>query len=331
MERVPSEVLEKIFSFFDNGGLGIIMQVCLRWNDVAETVWRCDELEVHNANDIKKLGFQRMKRLRKVFLKLDWVGTEKFQLLSTLNRLSTLGLWCVDVGNVSTDALSDIIRKVKTLKVARSVLSNEQIVMIFETLQKKSERTKLYLAEQDLTIVPEESIASAFNNQAILNIADCALKVEQWLQIFALMKDQSKVRSLSLSLCDISHIDPLVLARAFNFVKELNPFESKFSKVQIAETMNLLAQGTKLEDLHMVRCADFSAVDSDLLAKAINNLNGASLNLELSNAQKEDIIRQAGSETNLKFLCMSRKGIDERLVVRARIKIRVCSLYKYAD
>ena len=72
-------------------------------------------------------------------------------------------------------------------------------------------------------------------------------------------------------------------------------------------------------------------MDSDLLAKAINNLQEATLNFELSNVQKESIIRQAARKTNLKFLSMSRKGIDERLVVRARIKIRVCSLYKYAD
>ena len=329
MERVPSEVLKKIFSLLDNHGLGTIMQVCRRWNDVAETVWRCDEIEVHNSNDMKKLGLERMKRLRKVFLKLDWVGTEKFQLLSTLDRLSTLVLWCVDVSSVPTDALFDVIQKVKTLKLARSVLSDEQIVMIFETLQKKSEKTKLYLAEQDLTIVSEESIASAFNNQTILNIADCTLKVEQWSQIFALMRDQSKVKSLSLSQCDISRIDPRVVARAFNFVMEVTLLESKFSKVQITETMNLLAQGTKLKDLHIVGVADFSAVDSDLIAKAINNLQEAKLNFELSNVQKEAIIRQATRKTNLKVLSMSIKGIDEKLVVRARNRIGVCSLYKY--
>ena len=136
------------------------------------------------------------------------------------------------------------------------------------------------------------------------------------------------LRTLDLSLTDLSSVGPDLPARLAHSVEDLDMWNTELTTRQLEAVLNAATTSSTLRKLNLGN-NNLSLVEPGLLARAVNRLEKVDIrHTLLTKEQVEAILSHSLVQTSLKTLVMGRVSgtVEQDLVVRAQHVISELSL-----
>ena len=137
------------------------------------------------------------------------------------------------------------------------------------------------------------------------------------------------LRSVDLSLTDLSTVEPHLPARLLHRLEEVDMWSSELTRQQLEAILTAAESSSTLRKLNLGN-NKLSLVEPWLLARAVNRLEEVDIrHTLLTKEQVEAILSQSLVKTSLKRLVLGRVsgGVEQDLVVRAQHGIKEIILF----
>jgi len=198
IDKLPPEILMKIFSMLNNKDLGNVVSVCSRWRDVGECLWSWDILVIAK-NDIEMMGIKRVEHVEKLLLEYDedWSEDELSKLFESMTRLPKLSYLAVD-GRISLTSLSpslfvEAVVNIASVDLSFCELTVDQLNMLFDEIDENVELKYLEMKGVDMSFVNMYSLAAGVNQLEFANLFQTQLSMQQ---VTALLRESGRQTNL---------------------------------------------------------------------------------------------------------------------------------------
>jgi len=198
IDKLPPEILMKIFSMLNNKDLGNVVSVCSRWRDVGECLWSWDILMIAK-NDIEMMGIKRVEHVEELLLEYDedWSEDELSKLFESMTRLPKLSYLAVD-GRISLTSLSpslfvEAVVNIASVDLSFCELTVDQLNMLFDEIDENVELKYLEMKGVDMSFVNMYSLAAGVNQLEFANLFQTQLSMQQ---VTALLRESGRQTNL---------------------------------------------------------------------------------------------------------------------------------------
>jgi len=212
INKLPPEIMMKIFGMLENKDLANVVCVCSRWKELGECLWAWDTLVIERG-DLDMLGIKRVEHVEAICVEYDdWSEEELIKLFEFLGRLIKLDY--LDMGGISLEAVNpSLLVKplVETYFVDLSFceLTGEQLNHFFEAIDDSCEIRSLEMKGVDMSAMDKDILAVGANHLEFVNLYQTQLDVEQ---VTALLREAGRVTQLRALCLDSNTIegDPIL-------------------------------------------------------------------------------------------------------------------------
>ena len=303
MDKLPVEMLLGIFELVSYKDLKNVVLVCRRWREIGETprFWSSFPAKVKTRNMSvmsEMLSSRRMKQLKKLTIEstlseevshtiMNHPVLREFKLseeeepqtiISVLNVICSRGYKGTvldmsenDMFDIDPELLAKVVTKLQKLEINCTELTLQQAAAIFTAVSEESTMIELDISDNDLSGVDPELLAKAVNNLTTLYIENTNLTLQQTEAILTAVSEGSKMIKLNIVENNMSGVDPGLLAKAVANLETLDIGSTELTQQQATAILSGVSKGTKLTKLN-ISWNNLSGVDSELLAKAVANL-----------------------------------------------------------
>ena len=303
MDKLPVEMLLGIFELVSYKDLKNVVLVCRRWREIGETprFWSSFPAKVKTRNMSvmsEMLSSRRMKQLKKLTIEstlseevshtiMNHPVLREFKLseeeepqtiISVLNVICSRGYKGTvldmsenDMFDIDPELLAKVVTKLQKLEINCTELTLQQAAAIFTAVSEESTMIELDISDNDLSGVDPELLAKAVNNLTTLYIENTNLTLQQTEAILTAVSEGSKMIKLNIVENNMSGVDPGLLAKAVANLETLDIGSTELTQQQATAILSGISKGTKLTKLN-ISLNNLSGVDSELLAKAVANL-----------------------------------------------------------
>ena len=303
MDKLPVEMLLGIFELVSYKDLKNVVLVCRRWREIGETprFWSSFPAKVKTRNMSvmsEMLSSRRMKQLKKLTIEstlseevshtiMNHPVLREFKLseeeepqtiISVLNVICSRGYKGTvldmsenDMFDIDPELLAKVVTKLQKLEINCTELTLQQAAAIFTAVSEESTMIELDISDNDLSGVDPELLAKAVNNLTTLYIENTNLTLQQTEAILTAVSEGSKMIKLNIVENNMSGVDPGLLAKAVANLETLDIGSTELTQQQATAILSGVSKGTKLTKLN-ISLNNLSGVDSELLAKAVANL-----------------------------------------------------------
>eukprot|EP00092_Neocalanus_flemingeri_P087057 GFUD01109795.1.p1 GENE.GFUD01109795.1~~GFUD01109795.1.p1 ORF type:complete len:558 (+),score=116.80 GFUD01109795.1:48-1721(+) len=229
IEKLPTEILQRIFGSLELSDLKSVILVSKQWNAVASkpALWKEFDLPAkccEKDNYVKFFEGSLSSNLQNLALtdNFDFQFDDlHFESLLHL-ELSFLEVGNIDLSNVSDEYVAKLVNNCKECVIEQwsandsdNSLDQKKIESIFSQMGSKTRLESFELSSYssthgnkfDLSFVPSNILATAFNNLESLKLQSVNLETSQWKAIFDTMSVHSKVKHLCLEFFDPETVD----------------------------------------------------------------------------------------------------------------------------
>ena len=352
MDKLPVEMLLGIFELVSYKDLKNVVLVCRRWREIGETprFWSSFPAKVKTRNMSvmsEMLSSRRMKQLKKLTIEstlseevshtiMNHPVLREFKLseeeepqtiISVLNVICSRGYKGTvldmsenDMFDIDPELLAKVVTKLQKLEINCTELTLQQAAAIFTAVSEESTMIELDISDNDLSGVDPELLAKAVNNLTTLYIENTNLTLQQTEAILTAVSEGSKMIKLNIVENNMSGVDPGLLAKAVANLETLDIGSTELTQQQATAILSGVSKGTKLTKLN-ISWNNLSGVDSELLAKAVANLETLDIgSTELTECKATTILSgvSKGSEvTKLNMSWNNLSGVDRGLLAKA--------------
>ena len=303
MDKLPVEMLLGIFELVSYKDLKNVVLVCRRWREIGETprFWSSFPAKVKTRNMSvmsEMLSSRRMKQLKKLTIEstlseevshtiMNHPVLREFKLseeeepqtiISVLNVIcsreykgTVLDMSENNMLDIDPELLAKVVTKLQKLEINCTELTLQQAAAIFTAVSEESTMIELDISDNDLSGVDPELLAKAVNNLTTLYIENTNLTLQQTEAILTAVSEGSKMIKLNIVENNMSGVDPGLLAKAVANLETLDIGRTELTQQQATAILSGISKGTKLTKLN-ISLNNLSGVDSELLAKAVANL-----------------------------------------------------------
>ena len=185
-------------------------------------------------------------------------------------------------------------------------------------------------------------LSEVVNDIEVVNADRANLSDEQWVEIFQRMSDSTRIKTLIIKsaeepledediITDLSHINPDVFAKAINKLEIVEISEASLTSEQLEVIIKYMDKNSNIKELGLAD-NDISKIDSEAVAKALNNLKKLDLSCtNLGDQENPNIFfKQMVDSTKLQRLDLgfntfknqnNNTDLDSKLFARALNKI----------
>jgi len=200
IDKMPPEILMKIFSTLNNKDLGNVVSVCSRWRDVGECLWNWDILVIAK-DDIEMIGIKRVEHVEEILLEYDedWPQeglTKLFESMTRLSKLSYLALDGISVTSLSPSLFVEAVVNIASVDLSFCELTVGQMNLLFDKIDENVKIEYLEMKGVDMSQVDKDSLAAGVNQLEFANLYQTQLSMEQ---VTALLRE-SGIQSNLISL-----------------------------------------------------------------------------------------------------------------------------------
>ena len=301
---LPPEILEKVFSLLPVRDLRRVVLVCRRWRQVGEAphLWAWLYLVVRPDNLASLPEVLASRRLQGVTgIKLEAVSEDLLACLASHPGLRSLDLHHADLSGTSPYLLAFLLSRLERGTLWFLSLSSIQAEAIFSCLG-TSRLRQLDLSYTCLSHLAPALLASSSLSLHQLRLRSTSLSQEQLTALCSsLGKVSSSLCSLDLSACNLSTIEPSLLASGLSSLTETTLHGCSLTNLQASALLSSLEPSSKLRQLDLSR-NDLSSVPPTLLVSTACHLSslqleGASLTPDQVEALLSSIARGAGLQS----------------------------------
>ena len=352
MDKLPVEMLLGIFELVSYKDLKNVVLVCRRWREIGETprFWSSFPAKVKTRNMSvmsEMLSSRRMKQLKKLTIEstlseevshtiMNHPVLREFKLseeeepqtiISVLNVICSRGYKGTvldmsenDMFDIDPELLAKVVTKLQKLEINCTELTLQQAAAIFTAVSEESTMIELDISDNDLSGVDPELLAKAVNNLTTLYIENTNLTLQQTEAILTAVSEGSKMIKLNIVENNMSGVDPGLLAKAVANLETLDIGSTELTQQQATAILSGVSKGTKLTKLN-ISWNNLSGVDSELLAKAVANLETLDIgSTELTECSATTILSGVSKGSEVTKLNMSWNNLyegDRGLLVKA--------------
>ena len=302
IEKLPHELILRIFSFLSFKDLNILNQVSPWMYHMAmdPVLWRNFVLEVQPEFLEIMLEIPRLSKLRQVHLsennktslcdfgrKKDFshilrqkhrnkerVFQDAFETLISKENVEDLRITtCIgrSLSGVPSEILSKALNQMSNIDIESTQISPNQIKDFFVKMMRKTKIRKMNCKRKDLSIVPPDQIANSVNKLESANICFTNLIDSQTREIFRQISSDTKLEKLDISYNNLGGVQPPAFSEAMNKVVEANINVTYLTGEQTAALFEKMLEQSSLKILK-IRSNNLSAVPPHILSKALNKL-----------------------------------------------------------
>jgi len=197
IDKLPPEILMKIFSMLNNKDLGNVVSVCSRWRDVGECLWSWDILVIAK-NEIEMMRIKRVEHVEDLLLEYDedWSEeelTKLFESISRLPKLSSLSVDGISLTSLSPSLLVEAVMNIASVDLSFCELSVDQLNMLFDEIDENVQLKYLEMKGVDMSCVNMYSLAAGVNQLDFANLFQTQLSMEQ---VTALLRESGMQTNL---------------------------------------------------------------------------------------------------------------------------------------
>ena len=352
MDKLPVEMLLGIFELVSYKDLKNVVLVCRRWREIGETprFWSSFPAKVKTRNMSvmsEMLSSRRMKQLKKLTIEstlseevshtiMNHPVLREFKLseeeepqtiISVLNVICSRGYKGTvldmsenDMFDIDPELLAKVVTKLQKLEINCTELTLQQAAAIFTAVSEESTMIELDISDNDLSGVDPELLAKAVNNLTTLYIENTNLTLQQTEAILTAVSEGSKMIKLNIVENNMSGVDPGLLAKAVANLETLDIGRTELTQQQATAILSGISKGTKLTKLN-ISLNNLSGVDSELLAKAVANLEtldiGSTERTECGATKILSGVSKGSEVTKLNMSWNNLSGVDRGLLAKA--------------
>jgi len=197
IDKLPPEILMKIFSMLNNKDLGNVVSVCSRWKEVGECLWSWDILSIAK-HEIEMMGIKRVEHVEELLLEYDedWSEEELTKLFESVTRLPKLSYLAVDGISLTSSSPSlfvEAVVNIASVDLSFCELTVDQLNMLFDEIDENVQLKYLEMKGVDLSFVNMYSLAAGVNQLEFANLFQTQLSMEQ---VTALLRESGMQTNL---------------------------------------------------------------------------------------------------------------------------------------
>ena len=235
-------------------------------------------------------------------------------------QLKSLDMSDNNLSSVEPGLLARAVKKLETLKVSSSRLTTQQKESILAAIYEDSQLKSLDISGNNLSSVEPGLLAGTIKKLETLNLENVRLTKLQTESILAAISEDSQLKSLDISVNDLSSVNPRLLTGAVKRLETLNVEYVRLTKLQSESIFAAISEDSQLKSLN-IKYNDLSSVKPKLLARAVNKLETANMHgTRLTSQQYNMILSQSLVHTSLVRLRLSyvTEPVDRDLLTQTR-------------
>ena len=219
INKLPPEILMKIFSMLDNKDLGKVLRVCTQWRDVGECLWNWHILVI-GRDDLDMMGIKRVEHVEELMVENDDEWSEKdlihlFESLTTrLKKITYLGIFEISLSSLCPRLFVEAVMDISFVGLSSCELTMDQMNMLLDKIDENSKLKSLAMGGVDMSHVDPNLLAVGVNQLEFVHLYGTQLTVEQVTALLRVAGDQTKLHSLFLEGVSGKVVDPEILEKA---------------------------------------------------------------------------------------------------------------------
>lgn len=256
INSLPHEILFTIFKFLPFQDLCKSLLICRHWRNVGEdpVLWKKFKLVV---------GKPKMEQLRSIFsskrleciehLEINGYGYSGFPTVIDIDtadvilksKVTKLTLKHCDISQVKAKDLEQLINNLCSLVLWQTVLNNDQISDIFQSVRKSGNLKELDIGYSyiNLTSIDPEVLASALNKVKKVNLGHTKLSVQQLKTLFKYISSETMIKNLDIGYRDLGIIQTELIQSALKNLEKANICATKLITTPYILSYKYLTKG----------------------------------------------------------------------------------------
>ena len=220
--------------------------------------------------------------------------------------------------NIDPGVLAKSLNNLEEITLSHDMITDIQARSLFKKMTEKTFLQKLTIMKINLSSIQSNILAKGVTQIKELIMVDCNLTSEQLVAVFEGIQLGCSMQILDVSNNRLSSLDPELLAKAINRLTKIIIDNNKLTSNQITRILSLCTEKTELKKI-IIRKTDMADIESELLGRAVNNLevvglDGCSLTPEQVNCILKLCSEERSKLKNLDFVSEDLRYVDTDLL-----------------
>ena len=243
---------------------------------------------------------------------------ELFSILSEETKLKRLFLLTRNMVNIDPGVLAKALNNLEEITLSHNMITDIQARNVFKKMTEKTFLQKLRIMKINLSSIQSNILAKGVTQIKELIMVGCNLTSEQAIAVFEAILQGCAIKILDVSNNNLSSLDPELLAKAINRLTKIILDNNELTFIQITRILSLCAEKTNLKKM-TIRKTDMADIESELLGRAVNNLekvglDGCCLRPEQVNCILKLCSEEKSKLKNLDFVSEDLRYVDTELL-----------------
>jgi len=249
-------------------------------------------------------------------------ATNLLKIIPQLENLKHINLSHTNLSAVCPTVLCSAVPLLESISLQQTRLTNDQVEAVLVNVSTPSSHlVSLNLARTDLSKVPPDILSHGLTTVLRVNISSTQLNPEQTKAFFDILSTPNNIlKHLIVRDVDLSTANLDSLAKGVASLITMNLQETKLGMQQCRSLFTQISSSTSLISINMSHVT-LAEVPADLLARAIQRLDRASLNwTRLTAHQLTKLLDFKNKTVDLQLEGINWDGVPAQLVVKYKMR-----------
>jgi len=331
VEVLLPEIWTKIFCYLNKTDLCNVLLTSRHLYNVGSDplIWSSTSISKERVTPTSSLQFllwPRFSRLSSLDLSESELGTQSatnlLKIIPQLENLKHVNLSHTNLGAVCPSVLCSAVLFLETISLQQTRLTTEQLEAVLVNLSTGTcNLVSLNLARTDLSKVPPDILSHGLTTVLRVNISSTQLNSEQTKALCDILSSPgNRLKHLIVRDVDLSTANMDSLASGAASLITVNLQETKLGMQQCRALFTGISNSTSLISINLSHIS-LAEVPADLLARAIQRLDRASLNwTRLSAHQLTKLLDTKNKKLELQLEGINWDGVPAQLVVKYKMR-----------
>jgi len=232
---------------------------------------------------------------------------EFFIAMSKNSRLKEI--YFFNLASVEPELFGRVVSRLEGVNLMDSEITKDQVLALFEEMSQNSQLKKMGMADNILSFVDPELFGRVVSRLEHVDLSMTGLDNDQVQELFRAMSLDNQLKSLDLTLVDLSSVEPALFGRMVTRLESVILSYTSLTNSHVLALFSAMSQNCQLKKLTL-QTNNLSSVLPAVLATAVTRLEDVNLEkTELTNEQITSILAHVQEDTKLKKLFLGGNNI----------------------
>ena len=243
-DKLPGEMLEKIFQLLPPRDLMSVVEVCRRWRETGEApaLWAWVRLMVtrHNQSYMPEMLDTRRLQTAHSITVMHFVSEELLQAIVRHRGLKKIDMSHVHLSiYLEPGLLTTTVTKMEIVAIRNTSLTSQLWEALLTGICGDTNISSLDISYNTLSSIGPTLLVTAVNKLKTVNMRGTDLTSQQLEALFTAISRDTNINSLDISGNILSSIVPTLLVTAVNKLKTVTMYDTDLTREQVTRIRTL--------------------------------------------------------------------------------------------